>query len=151
MDIRLMNLEDCEQVARLYKKCFSHPWSLRAIEEMFTVKGYYSLLVENDEKEIIAYIGMKTVCDEADITNVAVDPAYRRQGIAHLLLEKLLQQGKKLGIASIFLEVRASNDPAILLYRHAGFLECGCRKNYYDAPKEDALLMVWRDPSESVS
>ncbi|MDO4975917.1 MAG: ribosomal protein S18-alanine N-acetyltransferase [Eubacteriales bacterium] len=140
---RPMTELDCEQVSYLYKECFSQPWSLSAIKEMFTTDGYISLVAENDEKEIIGYVGMKTVFDEADITNVAVLPSMRKQGIAKILLRELMEEAKKKGIISIFLEVRASNIPAITLYEHADFKNCGRRKNYYHEPEEDALLMVW--------
>lgn len=145
---RFMKPEDCRQVEELYQACFSHPWTLHAIEEMFTVEGYVSLVAE-EEEHIVGYIGMKTVCDEADITNVAVAPSVRRQGIAHTLLERLLTEAEKGDICSIFLEVRVSNDPAITLYQHAGFEDCGRRKNYYDKPTEDALIMVWKADSVS--
>ena len=142
---RPMMEEDSEQVADLYQMCFSDPWSLKATKEMFETSGYTSFVAENEEKEIIAYVGMKTVLDEADITNVAVHPKMRKQGIAGQLLSCLMEEAKQLKIHSIFLEVRASNIPAITLYDHAGYKECGRRKKYYHEPEEDAILMVWND------
>ena len=139
---RFMTKADCPQVADLYQTCFSHPWSLSAVEEMFSVEGYVSLVAE-EEGRLIAYVGMKTAYDQADITNVAVEPSHRRQGIAHQLIRQLLQEADRQAIVSIFLEVRVSNQSAITLYRHAGFTECGRRKRYYDQPVEDALVMVW--------
>ncbi len=143
INYRMMTEEDSGPVAALYKECFTCPWSLAAVKDMFHVDGYYSLVAENEEKEIVAYVGMKSVFDEADITNVAVSPAMRRQGIARKLIAKLLAQAELMEINSIFLEVRASNLPAIVLYEQAEFQECGRRKNYYEAPVEDAILMVW--------
>ncbi len=143
MNYRVMTEEDSEAVASLYKESFSCPWSFAAVKNMFHVDGYYSLVAENEEKEIVGYVGMKSVFDEADITNVAVSPAMRRQGIAKELIDILLARADNMGICSIFLEVRASNIPAIRLYEQAGFEDCGRRKNYYDAPTEDAILMVW--------
>lgn len=140
---RSMTERDCEAVALLYKECFSQPWSLSAIKEMFTTDGYVSFVAENEKKEIIGYVGMKTVFDEADITNVAVDPGMRKQGIAGKLLKRLMEEAHEMGILSIFLEVRASNQAAITLYQHADFVDCGRRKNYYHQPDEDAILMVW--------
>jgi len=67
---------DCEQTEILMKECFSVPWSVDALKEMFHTKGYCSFLAK-EETEVIGYIGMKVVLDEADITNVAVLPAYR--------------------------------------------------------------------------
>ena len=71
---------DCEQTEILMKECFSVPWSVDALKEMFHTKGYCSFLAK-EETEVIGYIGMKVVLDEADITNVAVLPAYRKKGI----------------------------------------------------------------------
>ena len=110
---------------------------------MFHTKGYCSFLAK-EETEVIGYIGMKVVLDEADITNVAVLPAYRKKGIAGKLLEQLLDEARQQGIYSIYLEVRDSNAAAITLYKHAGFKEVGKRKNYYEHPQEDARLMLWQ-------
>ena len=133
---------DCEQTEILMKECFSVTWSVDALKEMFHTKGYCSFLAK-EETEVIGYIGMKVVLDEADITNVAVLPAYRKKGIARKLLQQLLDEARQQGIYSIYLEVRDSNAAAITLYKHAGFKEVGQRKNYYDNPREDARLMLW--------
>ena len=87
---------DCEQTEILMKECFSVPWSVDALKEMFHTKGYCSFLAK-EETEVIGYIGMKVVLDEADITNVAVLPAYRKKGIAR----KLLQQLKAAGLIEV--------------------------------------------------
>lgn len=134
---------DCEQTEILMKECFSVPWSVDALKEMFHTKGYCSFLAK-EETEVIGYIGMKVVLDEADITNVAVFPAYRKKGIARKLLQQLLDEARQQGIYSIYLEVRDSNAAAITLYKHAGFKEVGKRKNYYEHPQEDARLMLWQ-------
>ena len=138
---RQMDPGDCPAVEQLFRECFSHPWEGKAIEAMFTAGGYYSLVAENEKNEIIGYVGMRSVCDEADITNVAVRPDARRKGIAHLLVRRLLEAAGQEGIRSVYLEVRASNRPALLLYEHAGFRVCGRRMDYYTEPTEDAILM----------
>ena len=85
--------------------------------------------------------GSRIVLDEADITNVAVRPMYRRQGIAARLVSLMLEQMAEKGVVSVLLEVRESNLPAQNCYAQAGFTVVGRRKNYYELPKEDALLM----------
>ena len=137
-----MTEADCEKTELLMKECFSMPWSLEGLKEMFHVNGYYSFLAKEKE-EVIGYVGMKKVLDEADITNVAVLPAHRKKGIAGKLLTKLLEEAKRQEVHRIYLEVRDSNIPAITLYGHAGFKEIGQRKNYYENPQEDARLMMW--------
>ena len=73
--------------------------------------------------------------------NIAVSPDYRRQGIAKLLLLSLQQSLTEQDVHSLTLEVRRSNEPAIALYAKEGFLQVGCRKNYYRHPTEDALIL----------
>lgn len=142
MKICLMTEADCEKTGLLMKECFSVPWSVEGLKEMFHTEGYCSFLAQ-EEEEVIGYVGMKMVLDEADITNVAVLPSHRKKGIAGKLLKQLLEEAKKQNLHSIYLEVRASNIAALTLYEHAGFKEVGQRKNYYDNPREDARLMLW--------
>ena len=74
---------------------------------------------------------------------MAVAPAYRRQGVAGTMLTQLLEQGKHRGIESFFLEVRRSNLSARRLYEKLGFCGDGIRKNFYEKPREDAVIM-WK-------
>lgn len=140
--IRTMSERDSSAVWELEKKCFSVPWSEESIRAMFSEKGYWNLTARDDGL-LVGYIGMKAVLDEADITNVAVDPDRRRQGIGKMLLRELLAKAGELGIRRIFLEVRVSNTAARALYEQAGFRTVDARKNYYEKPKEDAYIMVW--------
>ena len=80
--------------------------------------------------------------DEGYITNVAVSPDFRRQGIARALIEALLAKARENGLAFVTLEVRESNAPAIALYTGAGFEPVGKRKNFYSNPTENAVLMT---------
>lgn len=140
--IRTMSERDSSAVWELEKKCFSVPWSEESIHAMFSEKGYWNLTAR-DDGSLVGYIGMKAVLDEADITNVAVDPDRRRQGIGKMLLRGLLAKAGELRIRRIFLEVRVSNTAARALYEQAGFRTVDVRKNYYEKPKEDAYIMVW--------
>lgn len=134
--------KDSREVWMLQKECFSVPWSLESIQEMFSAEGYRSYVYWQGEK-IVGYIGMRKIFDEADITNVAVHPFCRRQGIGKQLLKRLLQTAKDENICRIFLEVRRTNQAAIRLYEQSGFHMIDIRKNYYDKPREDAYIMVW--------
>ena len=91
---------------------------------------------------LVSLAGLLVVLDEGYITNVAVRPEYRRQGIASELLEVFRRFGEGNHMAFLTLEVRAGNAPAIALYEKLGFREVGRRKNYYRAEHEDALLMT---------
>ena len=141
MKICPMTEADCEKTGLLMKECFSVPWSVEGLKEMFHTEGYCYFLEK--EEEVICYVGMKMVLDEADITNVAVLPSHRKKGIARKLLKQLLEEAKKQNLHRIYLEVSDSNIAAVTLYEHAGFKEVGQRKNYYDNPREDAILMLW--------
>lgn len=146
--IRTMSERDSSAVWELEKKCFSVPWSEESIRAMFSEKGYWNLTAR-DDGSLVGYIGMKAVLDEADITNVAVDPDRRRQGIGKMLLRELLAKAGDMGIRRIFLEVRVSNTAARALYEQAGFRTVDVRKNYYEKPKEDAYIMVWESGERS--
>ena len=96
------------------------------------------------EKDILAgYCGLLQSFDEADITNVAVVEKFRKKGVATELLEQLFLRGYERGIENFTLEVRVGNAPAIHLYEKLGFERSGIRPNFYEKPKEDALIM-WK-------
>lgn len=128
------------QIAALEQICFSDPWVESSIRsELENPLSYW--LVAMDEEHVVGYIGSQTVLGEADIMNVAVDPAYRRQGLARLLLERLQEDLTAQEVHSLTLEVRVSNEPAIALYGALGYVQVGRRPNYYHKPKEDALIL----------
>ena len=128
------------QIAALEQVCFSDPWIESSVRsELDNPLSYW--LVAMDGDHVAAYVGSQTVLGEADIMNVAVDPAYRRQGLARLLLERLQEALTAKGVHSLTLEVRASNEPAIALYSSQGYVQVGRRPNYYHKPKEDALIL----------
>lgn len=140
MEIRMMKKQDILQLAELEKRCFSDPWSVSAFE--YELKNPLSVwLVAAEGDQVAGYVGSQTVIDESDMMNIAVAPAYRRQGIAEKLISMLIVQLKDRGSYSLTLEVRASNIPAIGLYQKLGFTQVGRRPNYYRNPKEDALIL----------
>ena len=135
-----MKAEHVPQVAQLEKTCFADPWSEMSIaHELESIWSYWLVAVDGDT--VAGYIGSQSSIDESDIMNVAVHPDYRRQGIAESLINKLVEDLSGRGSHALMLEVRASNDPAIALYHKLGFVQVGCRKNYYRNPKEDALIL----------
>lgn len=140
MRIEKMNEAHVAQVAALEKCCFSDPWSENSVRsELCNPLSFW--LVALDEERVAGYIGSQSVQGESDMMNVAVDPAYRRQGIGEKLVTELAAQLKALGNESLTLEVRASNDSAIALYQKLDFEQVGRRPNYYRNPKEDALIL----------
>ena len=136
-----MTMEHIPQVAALERACFSRPWSEESLQSELWNDSAVSIVAESEDGSVLGYAGLQTVLDEGYITNVAVDQTYRRQGIADELIAAFVRFGQA-KLAFLTLEVRASNSPAIALYAKHGFVEVGRRKNYYDDPKEDALLMT---------
>ena len=128
-------------IAALERQCFSRPWSEAALSEELYNDTACFLVAEGEDGTVLGYAGLHVILDEGYIDNVAVDPRYRRQGVADALLDVFCRFGAE-KLAFLTLEVRASNTPAIALYEKHGFYEVGRRKDYYDDPKEDALLLT---------
>ena len=136
-----MTEEHVAQVAELEKICFgSAAWSENSIaSELDNPLALW--IVAEDAGKVLGYVGSQTVMDETDMMNVAVRPDYRNQGIATALIVGLVGALQKRGSHCLTLEVRASNENAIRLYRGLEFEEVGRRKNYYRNPREDALIL----------
>ena len=139
-EIRDVRPENIDEVFELEKRCFSRPWTREALFRQMRDKNC-DFLAAIDSGEVLGYIGMMSVLDEGYISNVAVAPEHRRQGVADALIDCLVSR-RASDLSFITLEVRASNVPAISLYEKHGFSAVGRRKNYYDDPKEDAVLMT---------
>lgn len=140
MQIRRMTKEDCAQVAAIETMSFSMPWSLHAFTETVDNPNYRFLVAE-ERGEILGYCGFVYVLDEAEIPNVCVSAEARRRGVGRALMEALIALAEELQIVTLHLEVRQSNVAARNLYRSVGFEEIGIRKNFYELPREDAVLM----------
>ncbi len=136
-----MQRQHLEALAELEKICFSQPWSYKSLEEELTNKTAHFFVATVDE-EVAGYIGVYVVCESCFVTNVAVFPKFRRQGIATALIKMASLTADAMGTDFISLEVRKSNEPALALYRSLGFEEMGLRKDYYRNPREDALIMT---------
>lgn len=140
MKLDRMNESHVSQVAALEKLCFPDPWSERSVAS--ELDNPLSLwLVATEGERVLGYVGSQSVLDEADMMNVAVHPDARRRGLARSLVAALIEQLKARDVRMLTLEVRASNEPAKALYESMGFTQVGRRKNYYLAPREDALIL----------
>ena len=140
MQIRPMTKNDCEQVAAIEAVSFSMPWSLKAFTDTVE-KDNFRYFVADEAGEILGYCGFLFVLDEAEIPNVCVKSSARKQGVGKKMMNALIEEAKKLGISTLFLEVRESNAAARALYKSLGFIEDGIRKNFYEQPVEHAILM----------
>ncbi|MBS5143066.1 MAG: ribosomal protein S18-alanine N-acetyltransferase [Firmicutes bacterium] len=141
MKIREMQLDDLEQVMTIEEANFSVPWTETGFFTFLLREDTLFLVAEEGEK-ILGYCGVVTVQDEGDITNVAVEKNSQNQGIGKKLLEEMFQRTQKAGVCRLFLEVRAGNAAALHLYEKMGFVQMGIRKNYYEQPVEDGVVMM---------
>ena len=138
-----MTADHLDALEQLERTCFSRPWSRKMLAEELDNQCAAFLVAEDAATgEVIGYAGLLVAADEGYITNVAVDPSRRRQGVAQQLLQVFDSFARGSRLAFLTLEVRPSNAAAIALYQGFGFQEAGRRKNYYDLPKEDALILT---------
>ena len=144
MNVRIvpMTADHLDEVAELERICFSVPWSRNMLAAELDNLLSAFLVALDDSGKVVGYAGVQVILDEGYITNVAVRPECRRQGIAAKLLQVFLDFARANQLAFLTLEVRASNYDAIALYGSRGFRSVGRRKNYYEHPKEDAIIMT---------
>ena len=135
--IEPMAQEHISAVAVIEKICFAHPWSVADLEKQLTLDTSRFVVAKSGEK-VVGYMGLQIFSAEGYVTNVAVLPEYRRQGIGRLLLSEEMKND----MAFISLEVRESNLPAIRLYESVGFVSQGVRPKFYTSPTENALIMT---------
>jgi len=130
-----------DEVCALEEICFSQPWTRRQLEAQLD-PSQYVFLTALDGAQLAGYGAFLYVLDEGYISNIAVAPEYRRQGVGGALLDALLESAASLCLAFLTLEVRESNKAARSLYESRGFQVVGLRRDYYSLPREDAILMT---------
>lgn len=141
--IREMTSDDIDGVLYVEREVFTTPWTREAFEIEINKNELARYIVAEKEGKIIGYGGLWLILDEGHITNIAVYPTYRGQGIGNEIVEKLIHICEQRGIYNITLEVRKSNLIAQSLYKKYGFIDCGVRRGYYSDTNEDAVIM-WR-------
>ena len=140
--VRKMQPKDLPKVCEIEKDNFSLPWSEKSFLESMERDDTIFLTALVDE-EVAGYVGCYCIAGEGEITNVAVKDTYRRMGIGGKLLEELYKEAELLECKEFLLEVRESNEAAIGLYTRQGFVKEGIRKNFYEQPVENAVIM-WK-------
>lgn len=155
VQVRPANLEDLDPIHRIERAVFSTPWSRKALAHQLSPENKDAKLFvltlpqtagpaeteEDPGQAILGYGGYYLHIDEAEILNIAILPDHRHQGLGQKLLADLMADAKSRGVRRMTLEVRKSNEAARKLYASQGFIPCGERKNYYDKPREDALIL----------
>lgn len=136
---REMQTEDIPAVAAIERAVFSRPWTERSFQESMQEDTLFIAALKDGA--VIGYCGMYCSFGEGEITNVAVTPMEQGRGAGTKMMEYLFGKARERGIAAIFLEVRISNSKAIHLYEQLGFCSCGIRRNFYEMPREDGMVM----------
>jgi len=136
-----MRMEDIPRVLEIEQESFRTPWPREAYTHELTENRLAAYIVARADGEIVGYAGMWIILDEAHVTTIAVDPAYRGQHIGERLLVGLIDAALSRDARWMTLEVRKSNATAQALYKKYGFREIGVRKGYYSDNREDAIVM----------
>ena len=140
--IKPLTEEYVDAVCVLEEEAFSMPWHRESFLEMILNKDA-CYLVGIMENEVVASCGLRNIVGDGEITNVVTACNMRGKGIGKQMLLKLMEEGTGMGVEAFTLEVRKSNGSAIHLYESLGFVTEGVRKNFYEDPVEDALIM-WK-------
>jgi [ribosomal protein S18]-alanine N-acetyltransferase len=140
---------DVAALVDLEARCHSHPWSERSFREELDDAATGQLLVlrrpfdaADPGRGIVAYGAYRVVAGEMHVLNLAVAPEHRRLGLGSFLLARVLEQGSRHRAERVLLEVRRSNTAAQALYERFGFVTLAARRDYYQEPREDALVLV---------
>ena len=141
MDIRRSRPDDATAISEMENEIFSDPWSQKDIFSYICSETGMCFTALDDGK-VIGYIIGKKIPPEGEIYRIAVREDKRQRGIGYRLLSYGLKTELGSGVESVFLEVRSKNTAARALYKAYGFSEIGVRRNYYQNPSDDAIVMI---------
>lgn len=142
MILRDMTADDLDAVLAIEQQVHSHPWTRGNFSDALK-SGYQCKAYEDGNGEMLGYAVTMLAVDEAELLDIAIAAQHQRRGLGRKLLQEMVVLARRHHMRRMVLEVRASNQPAIGLYRSAGFADIGLRREYYPAQngREDALLM----------
>lgn len=149
--LRKMTLDDLEQVVAIDQVSFSLPWPARSFQFELTDNLASRCWVAELDGRVASMLVAWFIVDEIHIATIATHPDFRKQGIGKKLLSHVLQSAKAEGAITSFLEVRESNEAALMMYRKFGYMESGRREGYYKDNGEAAILMTleeWKGSME---
>jgi ribosomal-protein-alanine N-acetyltransferase len=133
---------DVDRVATIERAAFTDPWPRSAFVELLAEPHVRCLGTDGEDGRLAGYGIFAVAADQAEILNLAVEPASRRRGLGRALLEAMLEAMRREGVTAVHLEVRESNRAAIRLYSLAGFRSVSIRRSYYRNPTEHAVTMT---------
>jgi ribosomal-protein-alanine N-acetyltransferase len=138
--LRTMIEADLPNVLAVENSSYSIPWSETTFRGLLR-RSDAELVVATDDASIIGHAVYWYVLDQGELGNVAVAPPARGRGVGAMLVKEIVARASKRGVRELFLEVRPSNTHARTLYGKFGFEQVGRRRNYYQEPTEDALVL----------
>ncbi len=141
---RRMTPNDVARVAEIEAEAFTSPWKAETFHTLIERPGAELWVLEDPDAGVVAYAVVWCILDQGELANIAVSEGFRRRGYGAYMLARVVEVVRERGVESLYLEVRVSNTGAADMYRSFGFKEIGVRRDYYDHPREDALLMVLR-------
>ena len=146
MRIRLFSHRELEAIVKIQNSSAqAAAWSEADYERLAADPLGMVLMAELEgisPPALLGFAALHRVGEEAELWNLAVVPQYQRQGVAKALFQEACRRLLQAGATRIFLEVRASNSPALGFYRAVGFRTLRRRKEYYQNPREDALVLT---------
>lgn len=142
--IRPLELRDIDAVVAIEREAFTTPWQAETFAGLMDREAVELTVMVDADDEVVGYSVLWCILDQGELANIAITPGWRGSGLGARLLEHVLAVAARRGVEKIFLEVRASNEAALALYRRYGFEQAGRRAGYYEQPREDALVMVAR-------
>jgi len=140
-DVQFSLRPSAKELAKMDILCFISSWTERDYKEMQKVPYFNTWLLETAESNSVGMLAFNNIYHELEILRLGIHPEWRKKGLAKLMLDRLELFSRKKSVISIFLEVHFLNKPAISLYQKKGFEEIGIRKNYFQKPIGDALLL----------
>lgn len=139
--VRRMSRADVARVAAIEAESFTSPWQANTFRSLLERPGAELWVLDDREDGVVGYSVLWCILDEGELANIAVVESHRSMGLGRRLLSAMVDVARARGVVSLYLEVRVSNHRAAELYERFGFERIGIRRNYYDSPKEDAVLM----------
>lgn len=139
--VRAAERTDLGAVIAIERASFGDPWTRGMFGTHLVSDGGNNFLIAEDDGSVVGYAITVAVAGESELLNIAVDPERRGQRIGAMLLDAAMERCRVSGASEMWLEVRASNAGARMLYDSRGFAEMGVRKRYYHAPREDAIVL----------
>jgi [ribosomal protein S18]-alanine N-acetyltransferase len=142
VSIRRLAACDLDAVVAIETEAFTTPWSADTFVGMLDRETVEALVMVDDIGSVLGYAVLWCILDQGELANIAIVPERRRDGLGAWLLRHVVDVARSRGVEKLFLEVRTSNEAAIRLYRRFGFDDVGARRDYYEHPREDAVVML---------